>query len=100
MDEQITAFIPDRLIAWRSLPGQMVAGAGVARFEPNAYGGTRVDIKMSYNPPAGAMGHALATLLGAHPRRALDDDLVRFKSLLEDGQTSVRGQTVRREALR
>jgi hypothetical protein len=32
-------------------------------------------------------------------RRALDEDLVRFKSLLEDGKTTVRGQTVSREAL-
>jgi uncharacterized membrane protein len=36
--------------------------------------------------------HALASLLGADPKHALDKDLVRFKSLLEDGKTSVRGQ--------
>jgi uncharacterized membrane protein len=61
--------------------------------------GTRVHVQMRYTPPAGAVGHGLAALLGADPRRALDEDLVRFKSLLEEGKTSVRGQTVTREAL-
>jgi uncharacterized membrane protein len=86
MDEQITAFIPDRLIAWRSLPGQMVAGAGVARFEPNAYGGTRVDIKMSYNPPAGAVGHALARLFRMDAKTLLDEELLRVKTAIETGR--------------
>ena len=33
--------------------------------------------------------------LGADPRQAMHEDLVRFKSLLEDGKTTVRGRTVR-----
>ena len=88
---------PERL-AWKTLEGAPVAHAGVVRFETQP-DGTRIHIRMHYNPPAGALGHALASLLGADPKRALDEDLVRFKSLLEDGKTSVRGQTVTREAL-
>jgi uncharacterized membrane protein len=62
-------------------------------------GGTRIQIRLSYNPPAGALGHGVAALLGSDPKRAMDEDLVRFKSLLEDGRTRAHGQTVRRDAL-
>jgi uncharacterized membrane protein len=54
---------------------------------------------MHYNPPAGAIGHGLSVLLGADPRRAMDKDLVRLKSLLENGKTTARGQTIGREAV-
>ena len=89
---------PPELLAWKTVEGSAVAHAGVVRFDQYPEG-TRIHIRMHYNPPTGAMGHAVATLLGADPKRALDEDLVRFKSLLEDGQTTIRGQTVTREAL-
>lgn len=89
---------PPELLAWRTTEGAPVAHAGIVRFDQYPEG-TRIHIQMHYNPPAGAVGHALAALLGADPKHALDEDLVRFKSLLEDGKTSVRGQSVTREAL-
>jgi uncharacterized membrane protein len=94
-----TAREPERLIAWRTVPGAVVAHAGIVRFDPTAWGTTRVQVQMSYNPPSGAVGHGLAALLGSDPKRAMDEDLVRFKSLLEEGRTRAHGQTVRREAL-
>jgi uncharacterized membrane protein len=54
---------------------------------------------MSYTPIGGVIGHGVATLLGADPKRAMDDDLVRFKSLFEHGKTTARAGTVRREEL-
>ena len=86
------------LLAWKTIEGSPVAHAGVVHFD-SVPGGTRVHVQMHYNPPVGAVGHALASLLGADPRRALDEDLVRFKSLLEDGKTTVRGRTVTRDML-
>ncbi|MDB5301804.1 MAG: putative integral rane protein [Phycisphaerales bacterium] len=86
IDEQITAFLPNQLIAWRSLPGQLIADAGVARFEPNIDGSTRVDIKMTYNPPAGAAGHALASLFGKDAKTLLDENLLRAKTAIETGR--------------
>jgi hypothetical protein len=56
-------------------------------------------IRMTYKPPAGALGHAVASLLGSDPKRAMDEDLLRFKSLLEEGKASARGPTITREAL-
>lgn len=98
-DAEVTKLVPNKLIAWRSLPGEPIANAGVVRFEPTPDGGTRLDIKMSYNPPGGALGHAVASLFNADPKHAMDEDLMRFKSLLEQGKTTARGKEVRLEPL-
>jgi uncharacterized membrane protein len=42
---------------------------------------------MSYMPPAGAAGHAVAQLMGVDPRQAMHEDLMRLKGLLEEGRT-------------
>ncbi|MBI3966401.1 MAG: SRPBCC family protein [Chloroflexi bacterium] len=95
----ITKLEPNRLIAWKTLPGEAIAHAGIVRFDPNPDGSTRLDIQMSYNPLAGGLGHSIATLFGVDPKSAMDADLVRLKSLLEHGQTSADGQRVTREQL-
>lgn len=83
-DAQITEQIPNRVIAWESLPGSEVYNAGRVRFESVA-GATRVDVFMTYNPPGGLAGHAIASLFGVDPKSAMDDDLLKLKSLLEQG---------------
>jgi uncharacterized membrane protein len=94
-----TQRVPNALIAWRTEPrrGDTVSHTGTVRFQPAANGGTRLHITMSYTPIGGALGHGVAALLGADPKQAMDDDLVRFKSLLEHGKTTARSGTVRRE---
>jgi uncharacterized membrane protein len=74
---------PHRL-AWRSEPGSEIASEGSVQFEPYR-GGTLVTVRMSYSPPAGAIGHGIATLLGADPKRQMDDDLARMKAFIEHG---------------
>lgn len=96
-DAEITQWVPNEVIAWKSVEGSPVGNAGIVRFQPNEKGGTRLDIRMTYNPPAGALGHAVAAFFGADPKHAMDDDLVRFKSLIEHGKTSAHGHSVRRE---
>jgi uncharacterized membrane protein len=54
-----------------------------------------VDVRLAYNPPAGAIGHAVAMLLGQDARHQIDDDLLRFKSLLETGKTTAEQGKVR-----
>lgn len=88
---------PNRLLAWRTVEGAAVAHAGIVRFDPEG-GGTRIDIRMSYNPPGGAVGHAVAAMLGRDPKRVMDEDLVRMKSLLEHGRTRARGGEETRRA--
>ena len=74
---------PQRL-AWRSEPGAEIPQSGSIQFEPHR-GGTHVTVRMSYTPPAGVIGHGLATLLGADPKAQMDDDLARMKAFIERG---------------
>jgi uncharacterized membrane protein len=92
-DTEVTQFVPNECVAWKTVPGSPVVHHGSVRFQP-ADGGTCLDIHLSYNPPAGALGHAVATLFGSDPKRALDEDLLRFKSLIELGKTSAPGKRV------
>ena len=81
-DAMLTAEEPNTLIAWKTVAGASVEHAGIVRFE-RANGGTRVHLRMSYNPPAGAVGHALARLVGADATRLMNEDLVRMKTFIE-----------------
>jgi uncharacterized membrane protein len=74
---------PHRL-AWRSEPGAEIPQSGSIQFEKHR-GGTLVTVRMSYSPPAGALGHGLAVLLGSDPKAQMDDDLARMKSFIERG---------------
>jgi uncharacterized membrane protein len=84
-DAEITHVVPNELVAWRSRPGAAVQSTGVVRFEKTA-DGTKVDVQLSYSPPGGMIGHGVARLLGADPRKEMNDDLLRFKSLVELGK--------------
>jgi uncharacterized membrane protein len=84
-DAVVTEFVPNQVIAWKTLEGAPVAHAGIIHFEPDSVHGTRVHIRFSYNPPAGALGHAVAALLGEDPKAMMDDDLARMKTLIETG---------------
>lgn len=92
-DGTIIRLIPNKLVEWKSLPGSLVDNAGVVRLDEQN-GATRVHIRMTYNPPAGIVGHYLAELLGIDPKHALDDDLVRLKSFFEEGKTRAHGHVV------
>lgn len=74
---------PERL-SWRSEPGSEIEQEGTVTFEPSG-NGTRVTVRMTYSPPAGALGHGIARMLGADPQRQMDDDLARMKEFIERG---------------
>jgi len=86
-DAEITDDQPNSLIAWRSLPGSTIDTVGQIRFSP-AMGdrGTEVHVYMDYVPPAGKLGHWIATLFGEAPRRQMRDDLRNFKRIMELGE--------------
>lgn len=82
---KITDWKENEVIAWRSLPDAVVENSGTVKFFTNPDGTTRVDIHMSYTPPAGAIGHAVASLFGADPKKEMDEDLNRMKTMIETG---------------
>lgn len=91
---RIVSRIPEKLIEWKSVPGAVLENHGIIHLEAEKDGQTRVQIQMSYQPPAGLLGHAFAALLGFDPKSLLDKDLIPLKALFERGETHVHGQHV------
>ena len=87
-DAEIVGDKRGELISWRSLPHSTVANAGAVRFKEVA-GGTEVEVKLTYNPPAGRLGAAVARLFGEAPSVQIRDDLNRLKTSLEDQPNEV-----------
>jgi uncharacterized membrane protein len=82
-DAMITKFIPNRVLAWKSIPGMGINSAGLIRFERNPDGSTRVNIRVSGKTPMGAVGQGAAELFGADPESEIDADMMRMKHLIE-----------------
>lgn len=89
-----TKSVKNQVLAWKSQPNETIKSAGIVQFRPVNDGSTRVTVRMSYTPPAGAVGHTVASLFGVDPKQAMDEDLVRMKSLIEEGKTTAGGQRV------
>lgn len=82
---------PGERIGWHSLPGATVDNAGSVQFESLPDGSTRVHVALSYRPPAGQLGAAVAKLFGEEPSQQIADDLQNFKGAFEGGATSGAG---------
>jgi uncharacterized membrane protein len=83
-DATIHNEIENELIGWRSLPGADVNNAGSVHFTPVGNGNrTEVLVVLSYEPPAGKVGVAVAKLLGEEPSKQVEEDLRRFKQVVE-----------------
>ena len=81
----ISRFVPNRLIAWNTAPGSLVQHSGQVTFTP-LDDGTRVVVRLSYNPGAGGLGHVMAKLFGVDPGSQMDQDLERIKAYFEGGR--------------
>ncbi len=79
---------PDRLIAWRSLADAQVDNAGSVTFAGTENHGTEVRVVLDYIPPAGRVGAAFARLFGQAPDQQVQEDLRRFKQLMEAGEVA------------
>ena len=86
-DSVVTAREENERIAWRTEGNAPLQHAGQVHFRDNGDGSTTIDIKMTYNPVIGAVGHAIAWLFGSDPKHQMDEDLMRMKSYLETGKT-------------
>lgn len=85
-DSVLTSRIPNQELAWRTEPGSIVQHAGFMKFISNPDGGTTVEVRLTYKPPGGAIGHALISLVGSDPKTRLDEDLSRMKTFIETGK--------------
>lgn len=84
----------DDTIAWRSVEGSDIETNGEVTFT-DAPGdrGTRVSLVMFYDPPAGKLGRAIATLFQREPEVQARHDLKRFKMLMETGEIATSAHT-------
>jgi uncharacterized membrane protein len=80
----ITRFVPNQELAWRTEPDSVVQHVGTLKFKDNRDGTTSLHFHMSYNPPLGAIGHGMATTIGADLKTLLEEDLIRIKTVLEE----------------
>jgi uncharacterized membrane protein len=86
-DAEITDERQDRKIAWRSLGNAELESKGVVLFEPVQDGNaTELRVYLEYAPPGGKAGKAFAKLFGKDPAKMVEEDLRRFKSLIESGE--------------
>lgn len=95
---ELTAWQPSEAISWASVV-EASARNGEPRIEGHVRfidqeGGTRLDVALSFRLPIGAIGYALAKARKRDPKTLLDDDLLRLKSLLENGKATGRGAQV------
>ena len=94
-DATIVADVPNEVITWRSLENSDVDHAGAVRFERAAGGrGTIIRVNLEYKPIGGVIGSTIATLFGEEPEQQLDDDLRRFKQVMEVGEVVVSDATL------
>jgi uncharacterized membrane protein len=78
---------PDALIAWQSCEEASIPNWGVVRFNPAPGNrGTEISVQLEYEPIAGATGVALAKLFGEEPSQQIEEDLRRFKQMMEAGE--------------
>jgi uncharacterized membrane protein len=83
-DAETTEQVVGSHLAWRSAEGADVANSGEVRFvrAPDGFS-TEVYVTLTYDAPGGALGKALAKYFGEEPSQQLDDDLRRFKQVME-----------------
>jgi uncharacterized membrane protein len=92
-DAEIINEIPDELIAWKTRNDADVVSAGSVHFKPAPNGGgTDVRVRLQYHPPAGKLGSAVAWMFGEEPSQTIQEDLRRFKRLMEAGEIPEHGR--------
>jgi uncharacterized membrane protein len=94
-DAEVINEIPNELIAWKTIADSGVISAVSVHFDAAGRGrGSRVRVRMQYDPPAGKVGAAIARMLGAEPSQTVREDLRRFKQLMEAGEVpTIEGQS-------
>lgn len=84
----ITEDRPGELLSWASLPGSTIDNAGEVRFLDDMTGfGTEIQVNMTYRLPAGDLGTLAGKLFSPAVKTMIQEDIQRFKSIMETGET-------------
>lgn len=84
-DAVVTKYVPNVVIAWRSLPGSVVDMAGLIRFTPLSPTRTHLEMDITYARASGdeRLKDALHAFVAAKPARRLEETLRRTRLYLE-----------------
>jgi uncharacterized membrane protein len=82
---EITSEELNEKIEWRSLDGADIPNSGRVEFLPTADRGCEVKVSLTYEAPAGRIGALAAKIFGEEPNQQVEEDLRRFKQLMEAG---------------
>ncbi len=83
----------NELLVWHSCEGSQIQNAGSVCFQRlPAQRGTEVTVQLEYVAPAGLVGRSIARLFGEEPSQQLEDDLRRFKWIMETGEVPIAEQ--------
>jgi uncharacterized membrane protein len=82
---EVTEDVPNRRIAWHTLPGSDLPNRGSVEFTPGRIGETVVRYTVEFLPPGGVVGQAIASAFHQMPEKMIQDDLRRFKTVMEAG---------------
>jgi uncharacterized membrane protein len=86
-DAEIVEERENALLSWHSMPGADIEHAGTVHFREMPNGrGTEVRLRLKYSPPGGRAGRAVAQLCKSLTAQQLQEDLRRFKQLVEAGE--------------
>jgi len=86
-DAEIVSENENQSLAWRSLPGSDIDMEGSVEFrKAPANRGTLVKAKIHYSPTNRPLKSALLCLVGKYPNFIIQQDLRRFKALIETGE--------------
>jgi len=86
-DSRFLEVRPGSLLRWESLEGAELPARGSVHFHraPGEWG-TEVTLRIGFNPPGGALGHALMKRLQSVPSMLAVRALRRFKAFVEAGE--------------
>lgn len=88
-NSEVTQDEPNARISWKSTEGSDYNTSGTITLKP-APGdrGTEVTLMLAYEPPAGQIGRAIASLFRTTPTQQARQDLISFKQMMETGEIS------------
>lgn len=80
----ITEDEPGRALAWRAEDKADVPNSGRILFSETPKGNTLIEVTLTYQPPAGSIGQAVAAAFGENPEKQISDDLKNFADTIEN----------------
>lgn len=85
-DAVTTERVPNEVLAWKTVDDAPITNTGTIRLDSRHGGRTRVNVHLTYGPPADAAGSDIATLFRTDHNAKVHDDLIRMKTIIETGE--------------